>query len=278
MHHLRAGRHRIGDIRPFAGFLEVRQCAVEYLVGRIEEVDIAYAGKISPGAGEHIVRHILAAVPHEFFHCHHKGIVDGDVPFIERLHPRLFRIVPRHLTGGYGDDVPRLRQRFGLRVVVRRNAQRQRTAGGKAASTDISAAVQCNHFSITFVHHRVGFSNAVFHAERVKRKPHITASLAAELAHHRQVALIGADHHAAAEEIENSTLGRFRTLSHDQAGKAVHCNCFIIRLAVGGRKNAAVPVLLFDFLLQRILRQSERLFRAGELISHVQDGCKNAHA
>ena len=154
-------------------------------------------------------------MPHELLHCHHKGIVDGDVPFIERLHPRLFRIVPRHLTGGYGDDVPRLRQRFGLRVVVRRNAKRQRAAGGKAAGTDISAAIQCNHFSITFVHHRVCFSNAVFHAERVKRKPHITAGLAAELAHHRQVALIGADHHAAAEEIENSTLGRFRTLSHD---------------------------------------------------------------
>ena len=268
MHHLRAGGHRIGDICPFAGFLKVRQCAIEYFVGRIEEVDVAYAGKISPGAGEHIVRHILAAVPHEFFHCHHKGIVDGDVPFIERLHPRLFRIVPRHLTGGYGDDVPRLRQRFGLRVVVRRNAQRQRTAGGKAASTDISAAVQCNHFSITFVHHRVCFSNAVFHAERVKRKPHITAGLAAELAHHRQVALIGADHHhhAAAKEIENCALGRLRMLSHDQAGKAVYRDRFIICLAVGGRKNATMPVLLFNFLLQCILRQGKRLFRAGELV------------
>ena len=68
------------------------------------------------------------------------------------------------------------------------------SAGGKTTGADISAAVQCNHFSITFVHHRVGFSNAVFHAERVKRKPHITAGLAAELAHHGQVALIGADH------------------------------------------------------------------------------------
>ena len=108
--------------------------------------------------------------------------------------------------------------------------------------------------------------NAVFHAERVKRKPHITAGLAAELAHHRQVALIGADHHAAAEEIENSALGRLRMLSHDQAGKAVHRDRFIICLAVGGRKNAAVPVLLFDFLSQCILRQGERLFRAGELV------------
>ena len=111
MHHLRAGGHRIGDICPFAGFLKVRQSTVEHLVGRIEEVNIAYAGKISPGAGEHIVRHILAAMPHDFFHCHHKGIVDGNVPFIERLHPRLFRIVPRHFTGGYNDDVSRLRQR-----------------------------------------------------------------------------------------------------------------------------------------------------------------------
>ena len=89
-----------------------------------------------------------------------QGIVDGNIPFVERLHPRLFRIVPRHLAGGYGDNVPRLRQRLGLGVVMRRDPQRQRTAGGKAAGTDISAAIQCNHFSITFVHHRIGFSNA----------------------------------------------------------------------------------------------------------------------
>ena len=114
MHHLRAGGHRIGDICPFAGFLKVRQSTVEHLVSRIEEVNIAYAGKISPGAGEHIVRHILAAVPHDFFHCHHKGIVDGNVPFIERLHPRLFRVVPRHFAGRYGDDMPWLRQRLAL--------------------------------------------------------------------------------------------------------------------------------------------------------------------
>ena len=205
-------------------------------------------------------------MPHELFHRHHKGIVDGNVPFIECLHPRLFRIVPRHLAGGYGNNVPRLRKRFGLRVVVRRNAKRQRTAGGKAAGTDISAAVQRNHFSITFVHHRVCFSNAVFHAERVKRKPHITAGLAAELAHHRQVALIGADHHAAAKEIENRALGRLRMLSHDQAGKAVHCDRLIMCFAVGGRKNATMPVLLFNFLSQCILRQGERLFRARELV------------
>ena len=186
--------------------------------------------------------------------------------FIERLHPRLFRVVPRHLAGGYGDDVPWLRQRLGLRVVVRRDPQSQRTAGGKATGADISAAVQRNHFSVTFVHHRVGFGDAVLHAERVKRKPHITAGLAAELAHHRQVALIGADHHAAAKEIENRALGRLRMLSHDQAGKAVYRDRFIICLAVGGRKNAAMPVLLFNFLSQCILRQGERLFRAGELV------------
>ena len=266
MHHLRAGGHRIGDICPFAGFLKVRQSTVEHLVGRIEEVNIAYAGKISPRAREHIVRHILTAVPHELLHRHHEGIVDGNISFVQCLHPRFFAIVPRHFAGGYGDDVPRLRQRFGLRVVVRRNAQCQRTAGGKAAGTDVPAAVQCNHFSITFVHHRVCFSNAVFHAERVKRKPHITAGLAAELAHHRQVALIGADHHAAAKEIENRALGRLRMLSHDQAGKAVYRNRFIIYLAVGGRKNATMPVLLFNFLSQCILRQGERLFRAGELV------------
>ena len=186
--------------------------------------------------------------------------------FVQCLHPRFFAIVPRHFAGRYGDDMPWLRQRLGLRVVVRCNPQSQRTAGGKAASTDISAAVQCNHFPITFVHHRVCFSNAVFHAERVKRKPHITAGLAAELAHHKQVALIGADHHTAAEKIKNSALGRLRMLSHDQAGKAAHCDRLIMCLAVGGRKNATMPVLLFNFLSQCILRQGERLFRAGELV------------
>jgi len=205
-------------------------------------------------------------MPHELLHRHHKGIVDGDVPFIERLHPRLFRIVPRHFTGGYNDDVSRLRQRLGLRVVVRRDPQSQRTAGGKAAGTDISAAIQPNHFPVTFVNHRIGFSDAVLHAERIKREPHITAGLAAQLTHHGQVTLVRADHHTAAEEIENRALGRLRMLSHDQAGKAVYRDRFIICLAVGGRKNATMPVLLFDFLSQCILRQGERLFRAGELV------------
>ena len=35
--------------------LDVYKRQVEHFVGRIEEVNIAYAGKISPGAGEHIV-------------------------------------------------------------------------------------------------------------------------------------------------------------------------------------------------------------------------------
>ena len=85
---------------------------------------------------ERAVRHMLAAVSHELLHGHHKGIVDGDVLFAQCLHPRLFRVVPRHLAGGHGDYVPRLRQRMPLRVVVRRKAQRQRTAGGKAAGAD----------------------------------------------------------------------------------------------------------------------------------------------
>ena len=106
----------------------------------------------------------------------------------------------------------------------------------------------------------------MFHAERVKRKPHITAGIAAELAHHGQIAFVRADHHAAAKEIENRALGRLRMLSHDQAGKAVYRDRFIICLAVGGRKNATMPVLLFNFLSQCILRQGERLFRAGELV------------
>ena len=91
-------------------------------------------------------------------------------PFIERLHPRLFRIVPRHFTGGYNDDVSRLRQRLGLRVVVRRDPQSQRTAGGKAAGTDISAAIQPNHFPVTFVNHRIGFGDTILHTEGIKRE------------------------------------------------------------------------------------------------------------
>ena len=66
--------------------------------------------------------------------------------------------------------------------------------------------------------------------------------------------------------LEQAGLGRLRMLSHDQAGKAVHRDRFIIRLVVGGRKNATMPVLLFNFLSQCILRQGERLFRAGELV------------
>ena len=55
-------------------------------------------------------------------------------------------------------------------------------------------------------------------------------------------------------------------LSHDQAGKAAHCDRLIMCFVVGGRKNATMPVLLFNFLSQCILRQGERLFRAGELV------------
>ena len=106
----------------------------------------------------------------------------------------------------------------------------------------------------------------MLHAERVKRKPHITTGLAAELAHHRQVAIIGADYHAAAEEVEDRALGRLFILSDNQAGEAAHCDRLIICLAVGGRKNATMPVLLFNFLSQCILRQGERLFHAGELV------------
>ena len=132
MHHLRAGG------TPYRGTfarLQLPQSPAKHRRAprrQNRRSGYRYAGKISSGAGEHIVRHILAAVPHDFFHCNHKGIVDGDVPFIERLHPRLFRIVPRHFTGGYSDDVSRLRQRLGLRVVVRRDPQSQRTAGGNS--------------------------------------------------------------------------------------------------------------------------------------------------
>ena len=36
--------------------------------------------------------------------------------------------------------------------------------GAKDQFTD----VQCNHFPVTFVHHRIGFSNAMLHAQRIE--------------------------------------------------------------------------------------------------------------
>ena len=65
MHHLRTSGHRIRNFRSFAGVFKIRQCAIKHLVSRIEEMNIAYAGKISPGAREHIVRHIALAMAHE---------------------------------------------------------------------------------------------------------------------------------------------------------------------------------------------------------------------
>ena len=58
----------------------------------------------------------------------------------------------------------------------------------------------------------------------------------------------------------------------------VRCNIhLIICLVVGRRKNAAMSVLLFNFLSQFVLWQCERLFHSGESIHCPQDGCKNAH-
>ena len=46
----------------------------------------------------------------------------------------------------------------------------------------------------------------------------------------------------------------------------VDCNRLIICLVVGRRKNAAMSVLLFNFLSQFVLWQCERLFHSGESI------------
>ena len=46
----------------------------------------------------------------------------------------------------------------------------------------------------------------MLHAERVERKPHIATGLTAQLTHDWQIALVRADHHTAAKEIEDGAL------------------------------------------------------------------------
>ena len=102
----------------------------------------------------------------------HKGIVDGNVPLLSACIRALSSIVPRHLAGGYGGQCARLRQvALAGRCYASRNAKRQAHRRRKSPQLlTFPPPLQRNHFSITFVHHRVCFSNAVFHAERVKRK------------------------------------------------------------------------------------------------------------
>ena len=102
--------------------------------------------------------------------------------------------------------MPWLWQRLRLRIIVRCNSQSQCAAGGKAAGADIPAAVDSDHSAVAFIDHFVGFGDTMLHAERIKREPHVAAGLPAELAHDRQVALVRADHHTAAKEIEDGAL------------------------------------------------------------------------
>ena len=83
---------------------------------------------------------------------------------------------------------------------MRRNAQCQRAAGGKAAGADVSAAVHRDHPAIACIGHLIGFGDAVLHAEGIKREPHIAAAIPHQLAHHRQIAPLRANDHAAAEK------------------------------------------------------------------------------
>lgn len=88
---------------------------------------------------------------------------------------------------------------------------------------------------------------------------------------------IRADDHAAAEEIEDRTLGRRWMFSDDQARKAVYRDHFIMRLVVGGRKHTAIAVLLVNDLPDFIFRQSEHLFCAGEPVGCAQNRGKETH-
>ena len=102
--------------------------------------------------------------------------------------------------------MPWLRQWLRLRIIVRCDSKSQCAAGGKATGADISTAVQFEHSAVAFIDHFVGFSDTMLHAERVERKPHIAAGRTAQLTHDWQIALVRADHHTAAEEIEDGAL------------------------------------------------------------------------
>ena len=240
-------------------------------------MNIAYAGKIAAGAGNHIIGNVFLAVTHEFFHQRHKGVVDGNILVVQGLHPRLFRVVPRYLAGRNRHDMPGRRQRRAQRVVVGGDSQRQRPAGGKAAGADVPAAIKVDHSPVALVNHGVARSDAVFRTERIEREPHVAAGIPAQLAHDGQVALVGADDHAAAEEIEDRPLGGLRLFPDDQAGKAAYIDRFIVSLAIGGNEYAAVTILLFDHRHNFVLRQGKGLFRPGDPVGRAQQGSKNAH-
>ena len=166
-------------------------------------MDIAGARKVAPGAGDHIVRYVALPMPHEFFNQHHERVVDGEVFIVERVHPRFFGLVPRHFPRRNGYDVPRLRKRPSLRVIVRGDPERQRAAGGKAARAHIPAAILRDHPPVAFENHRIRFRDAVLGAERIKRKPHVAAGVPHQLSHHRQITLIRPDDHAAAKKVKD---------------------------------------------------------------------------
>ena len=74
----------------------------------------------------------------------------------------------------------------------------------------------------------------------------------------------------AAKKAENGPLRRPRTVPDNQARKSVHRDGLIMGPAADGRKGAAIAVWFFGDLYDLILRKTERLFRAGELIAPSQ--------
>ena len=240
-------------------------------------MNVSHTGKIAPGTGDHIIRHMILAVTHEFFHRHHEGVVDGHIFAVQRLHPRLFGVVPGDFSGGNRYDVPGLGQRHAESAVVRGNAQCQRTAGGETAGAHISAAVLTNHLPVAFVGHIVGFGDAMLRTERIKWEPYVAAAVAGQFAHHGQIAPVRADDHAAAEEVENGPGCRFRIIPNDQAGEALYLNGLIVRFVISGNKNAPVAVLLLDDLADLRFREGKSSLCTGEPVCAPQRRCEQTH-
>ncbi len=270
VYHAGPGRDRIGNRRLPAGGFKFRPRAVQHLVRAVIEVDIPHAGIFAPRGGEHVFRHIVLPVAHERFALCHEGIVDGHVARIQRLHAGAFLVVPRHLAGGDGHNVPGRGQGSAQRVVVSGHAQCQRTARGKPAGADVSVAVQGDQLQVAGVGHVVADGDAVLRAEGIDGEPDVAACSIAQLPQHGGVALVRADDHAAAEEEQNGPLGRLALRPDEQARKAVDHPLFVVGLAVGGHEKAPAPIGLFDGLQQLLHRQSEGLLHAGEPIDAAQ--------
>lgn len=112
-------------------------------------------------------------------------------------------------------------------------------------------------------------------AERVDWEPDVGVRAVAELAEHGGIALVRADDHAAEEE-QDGAAGWFFRGADDQAREVPDHFLFIVHLAVCWQEKAAAAICLFDGVQQLFLRQRMELFRAGELVDGMDEGCAEA--